>query len=246
MPKRTNEAFDGHRLKRLRETLRLSQSELASILSIEPSTISYWERKGRPMKKAIADLCEFFEVPQDYFSREEEPPFPANLTYIRTKLPDDIREKVELRLEASPDPVLIKEMKEVPSTPRPPETSSIKEEAKPKGIPHLTAKPPEPPSFQKKLEAVSRVLGVTIEELMEIEQYTKGAEKALAYSRYINTQLNNIREFQNVIDLYLGRVNDRLLELEELKTRAKNLASAIKGDDKNIEFDLLPVRIAGR
>ncbi len=246
MPKRTNEAFDGHRLKRLRETLKLSQSELASILSIEPSTISYWERKGRPMKKAIKDLCDFFEVPPDYFSREEEPPLPTNLTYIRTKLPDDIRVKVKLRVEASPDPLPIREMKETPSTPQPGEVPPIKENTKPKGIPHLTAKPTEPSSFQKKLEVVSRVLGVTVEELMEIEQYTKGAEKALAYSKLINTQLNNIREFQNVIDLYLGRINDRLLELEELRTRAKNLASAIKGDDKNIEFDLLPVRIASR
>jgi len=209
--------FYGQRLKQLRERLGLSQRDLANVIgSFKANNICYWENGGNPRQPYVEQLARFFEVPESYFLSEKEPPFPEHIDLLDTKLPKYLRKKVAKQKQGE-----------------------TLEEEKPEKL-------PLDPVTERKLEAVSKVLGISIEDVMEIEEHTRGAQKAIAYVKQLNTQLDNIREFQNVLDSYLGRLNDRLLELSDLQTKAKQLSDAIKGEDRSMDFNLLAITVANR
>lgn len=62
----------------------------------------------------------------------------------------------------------------------------------------------------------------------------------------IKTQIENLRQFQNVLDSFIGKVNERFLELEDLRKKAIKLSDAVKHDADELEFDLVREKIGGK
>lgn len=87
--------------------------------------------------------------------------------------------------------------------------------------------------------SIARVLGITPEEVESIEKHFSGMERAIKYSQLIKTQIENLRQFQNVLDSFIGKVNERFLELEDLRKKAIKLSDAVKHDADELEFDLV-------
>ncbi|MBC6312084.1 helix-turn-helix transcriptional regulator [Listeria sp. FSL L7-1519] len=57
----------GEKLKELRKKNKLTQTELATILNLDQTTISAYEKnKILPTSETIAKVCEYFEVSSDY------------------------------------------------------------------------------------------------------------------------------------------------------------------------------------
>lgn len=57
----------GEKIRQLRKDRKLSQTQLAKILSISQDTISLWETgKSLPDANNIVAICKFFEVSADY------------------------------------------------------------------------------------------------------------------------------------------------------------------------------------
>ena len=57
----------GNRLKVLRKEKNLTQSELAKIINVSPSTVGMYERENRqPTPETLNQLADFFEVTTDY------------------------------------------------------------------------------------------------------------------------------------------------------------------------------------
>jgi transcriptional regulator with XRE-family HTH domain len=108
--------------------------------------------------------------------------------------------------------------------------------------PQKLIKPPDPPDPNL---AISRVLGISLEELEKIEKHFTGVQKAVEYSRLIKAQIENLRQFQNTIDSFIGKVNERFLELEDLRKRAVKLSEEVGKDSEDIEFQFLNVKASG-
>jgi len=81
----------------------------------------------------------------------------------------------------------------------------------------------------EKLLAVSRVLGVPAEVIENIEKSFSGIQKAVEYSRMINTQMTNLRQIQDQIDGYVSKVHEKSLELEELRKKLVELSEEVNG-----------------
>ena len=94
--------------------------------------------------------------------------------------------------------------------------------------------------------SIARVLGITPEEVENIEKHFSGMERAIKYSQLIKTQIENLRQFQNVLDSFIGKVNERFLELEDLRKKAIKLSDAVKHDADELEFDLVREKIGGK
>ncbi|SJZ38382.1 helix-turn-helix domain-containing protein [Garciella nitratireducens] len=72
----------GDRLKALRNEKNMTQSELAKLLNVSPSTIGMYEQGRRdPDTKTLAFLAEYFDVTTDYL---------LGRTDIRTPEPETI------------------------------------------------------------------------------------------------------------------------------------------------------------
>lgn len=57
----------GEKIRQLRKDRKLSQTQLAKILSTSQDTISLWEiGKSLPDANNIVAICKFFEVSADY------------------------------------------------------------------------------------------------------------------------------------------------------------------------------------
>jgi len=65
------------------------------------------------------------------------------------------------------------------------------------------------------------------------------------YSKLVKAQIENLRQFQNTIDSFIGKVNERFLELEDLRKRAVKLAEEVGKDSEDIEFQFLKVKASG-
>ena len=72
-----------NRIKELRNQKRIKQTELAKILSVAPSTLSYWERgEYEPSNETIIKLASFFETTTDYLlGNTDDPSLPGNKKY---------------------------------------------------------------------------------------------------------------------------------------------------------------------
>lgn len=79
----------GDRLRALRENLKLSQVELAKILSVANSTISQWEANNRtPDPATLQRLADFFGCSVDYLlGRTNDPQTPEQK--IEAAISDD-------------------------------------------------------------------------------------------------------------------------------------------------------------
>ena len=97
----------------------------------------------------------------------------------------------------------------------------------------------------EKLEPLSRILGVSAEKIERIEKHFTGIEKVAEYSKLVKAQIENLRQFQNTIDSFIGKVNERFLELEDLRKRAIKLAEEVGKDSEDIEFQFLNVKASG-
>jgi transcriptional regulator with XRE-family HTH domain len=97
----------------------------------------------------------------------------------------------------------------------------------------------------EKLEPLSRILGVSVEKIERIEKHFTGIEKVAEYSKLVKAQIENHRQFQNTIDSFIGKVNERFLELEDLRKRAIKLAEEVGKDSEDIEFQFLNVKASG-
>jgi len=104
-------------------------------------------------------------------------------------------------------------------------------------------KPLEP--VNEKLEPLSHILGVTVEKIERIERHFTGIEKVAEYSKLVKAQIENLRQFQNTIDSFIGKVSERFLELEDLRERAVKLAEEVGKDSEDIEFQFLNVKASG-
>lgn len=89
---------------------------------------------------------------------------------------------------------------------------------------------------------VSRILGISENEIEMIEKNFSGIAKVAEYSKLVKDQIENLRRFQNVIDSYIGKVNERFLELEDLRKRAIKLAEEVAKDSDDVEFQFLNVK----
>ena len=97
----------------------------------------------------------------------------------------------------------------------------------------------------EKLEPLSHILGVTVEKIERIERHFTGTEKVAEYSKLVKAQIENLRQFQNTIDSFIGKVSERFLELEDLRERAVKLAEEVGKDSEGIEFQFLNVKASG-
>jgi len=104
---------------------------------------------------------------------------------------------------------------------------------------------PKPEPVDEKLEPLSRILGVSVEKIERIEKHFTGIEKVAEYSKLVKAQIENLRQFQNTIDSFIGKVNERFLELEDLRKRAVKLAEEVGKDSEDIEFQFLKVKASG-
>lgn len=81
----------------------------------------------------------------------------------------------------------------------------------------------------EKLLAVSRVLGVPAEVIENIETYFSGVQKAVEYSKLLNTQMTNLKQLQDQIDSYVSKVHEKSLELEEIRKKLAELSDEVNG-----------------
>lgn len=62
----------GIKLKKLRESKRFSQEELAEMVGVSQTTIGNWE-KGKSIKfKHLRKVCEVFQIPVNYLFEEAD------------------------------------------------------------------------------------------------------------------------------------------------------------------------------
>ena len=70
-------------LKKLRNSLNLTQKEFAKKLSIEQNTLSQYEADFYPSFKVIKKISEIFEVSIDYLLLEDKCFYPKSLSFIK-------------------------------------------------------------------------------------------------------------------------------------------------------------------
>ena len=93
--------------------------------------------------------------------------------------------------------------------------------------------PPVVPPSDYELSA-ARVLGVPVSDIQKLESEYSGFDKIKEYVTLAKRQMENIREFLEVVDDFVGKMNDRFLELQELKERTQEVISKAKQDaDRN-------------
>jgi transcriptional regulator with XRE-family HTH domain len=74
------------RLKELRKSKKMSQKELADILSVSPSTIGMYEQgRRKPDSDLLKILAKYFDVSIDYLLGNSDNPIPNNESTIVTK-----------------------------------------------------------------------------------------------------------------------------------------------------------------
>lgn len=93
------------RLKNLRKTKKIKQSELAEILNVGRSTVSMWETGMNIPSIDVADkIADLFGVSVDYLlGRTNKPSYEDKDFNIQDFLPEDVKEKLSA-LESSPTP----------------------------------------------------------------------------------------------------------------------------------------------
>ncbi len=71
------------RFKEARESMDLSQKDMAKILNVGPSTVSMWEQDRRtPDKEMLIKIANYFDISIDYlFGRTDDP---NNIVYSAT------------------------------------------------------------------------------------------------------------------------------------------------------------------
>lgn len=61
------------KIKHLRKSKRMTQSDLADLLKIAPTAVSAWERgANRPLMDKVVIMADYFNVPLSYFFEQEE------------------------------------------------------------------------------------------------------------------------------------------------------------------------------
>ncbi len=101
------------RLKNLRKSKNLKQSELAKILNIGRSTVSMWETGMNIPSIDVADkIADIFGVSVDYLlGRTNKPSYEDTAFNIQDFLPEDVKEKLSA-LENSPTPEYLEKVGE--------------------------------------------------------------------------------------------------------------------------------------
>jgi len=89
------------RLKALRESMGISQAELAKKMSVTPPTISRIENGERePNLQFLKNLATFFNVSVDYLLGLTDGPIPKNKEFhLSDYLPDSVKETPEKLIE---------------------------------------------------------------------------------------------------------------------------------------------------
>lgn len=61
----------GEKLKKVRKDNKITQEELARQLNVSPKSVVFWENgKNIPSSKNITSICNIFNLPNDYFTKE--------------------------------------------------------------------------------------------------------------------------------------------------------------------------------
>ena len=101
------------RLKNLRKSKKIKQSELAKILNVGRSTVSMWETGMNVPSIDVADkIADLFNVSVDYLlGRTDNPSYEDKDFNIQDFLPEDVKEKLSA-LETSPTPEYLEKVGE--------------------------------------------------------------------------------------------------------------------------------------
>ncbi|EFQ46960.1 DNA-binding helix-turn-helix protein [Lactobacillus gasseri MV-22] len=75
----------GDRIRELRTSHRLSQTELSKLLHVSQQTITKWENgKAEPSSGALAKLAEYFDVSADYLLGSDKTSEPKSVDLEKT------------------------------------------------------------------------------------------------------------------------------------------------------------------
>ena len=90
------------RLRELRESANLTQSQMASILGVQQSRVAYYENgKSAPTPEVFLRYADYFNVSMDYLYGRTEQPEGAHFDYdpatIKKRLSDLVRACFDLR-----------------------------------------------------------------------------------------------------------------------------------------------------